>query len=172
MQDFLFYFISFFRFPNYQYYYFYFSYFPATETCDGNEHALQLAFAKLNLCCNVRCEDGLTELNVKNYKINITKYFEISSHFLLTFRSHIVEEEKKREKSNSIFSSINLTPILFSNMPLQMMTMMLYKIVDYCPDCFQAFQGKVEEILPYVFVHSDSMDVSIIKQKVKNSSFF
>ena len=98
--------------------------------------------------------------------------FEISSHFLLTFRSHIVEEEKKREKSNSIFSSINLTPILFSNMPLQMMTMMLYKIVDYCPDCFQAFQGKVEEILPYVFVHSDSMDVSIRKQKVKNSSFF
>ena len=151
---------------------FFFSYFSVTETCDGNEHALQLAFAKLNLCCNVRCEDGRTELNVKNYKINITKYFEFSSHFLLTFRSHIVEEEKKKEKSNSIFSSMNSTPILFSNMPLQVMTIILYKIVDYCPECFQAFQGKVEKILPYVLVHSDSMDVAIIKQKIKNTSYF
>ena len=145
---------------------------PSVEACDGNEHCLQLAFAKLILCCNVRCKDGSTELNIQNYKNNVTKYIEYSCHFLLSFRLYVINEEKKKEKSNSILNSFNSTPILFSNMPLNVMIILFYKFVDYCPIFFQNFKGQIEKLLPYALVHSDNIDISIKKQKIKNTSYF
>ena len=154
----------------------YFSYLPSVDVFDGNEHCIQMAIAKLLLCCNVRiCEDRTSfEINEIKYVENTSNYFEFCAHFLLSMRIHINNEEKKKEKSNSILNSLNSSNIiLYINRPLRAMTILLYKYLDYTTPYFKTFTGILDKLLPYVLVHSDRIDITVGKQKSKSVlSFF
>lgn len=101
------------------------------------------------------------------------KYCEYSANFILSFRIYVNGEEKKKEKNgllmNALNSTLNNTVIPFSNKPLRTMTILLQKFLDFCPLKYRSFVGKLEKLLPYVLVHSDSTDVSLGKQKSKNN---
>ena len=151
------------------------SYYPCVDAFDGNEYCTQLAIAKIILCCNVRSESHSTVLPIEeeNYKKDLMKYCEFSANFILSFRIYVNGEEKKKEKNgllmNALNSTLNNTVIPFSNKPLRAMSILLQKFLDFCPSKYKSFIGKLEKLLPYVLVHSDSTDISLGKQKSKNS---
>jgi hypothetical protein len=150
-------------------------YFPCVDAFDGNEYCTQLAIAKIILCCNVRSESHSTVLPLEeeSYKNDLMKYCEFSANFILSFRIYVNGEEKKKEKNGLIMNALNhtlnntVTPFL--NKPLRTMTILLQKFLDFCPLKFRSFVGKLEKLLPYVLVHSDSTDISLGKQKSKHN---
>ena len=163
-------------------FFFHFSYLPCVDAFDGNEYCAQLAIAKLLLCCNVQkntystttnttsTTNTIYSLNDEKYRNSITKYFNFSTHFILSFRIYIASDERKKESSfiNNLSLSLSSTDNNpYSNRPLSTMTILLQKFPQFCPKYYKGFIGKIEEFMPYVLVHSDSTDASLGKQKQK-----
>lgn len=160
---------------------------PCVDAFDGNEYCAQLAIAKLLLCCNVQKKTYSTATNNSNttntatistiyslvdekYRNSITKYFDFSTHFILSFRIYITSDERKKDSSfiNNLSLSLTSTDTNpYSNRPLSTMTILLQKFPQFCPKYYRSFTGKIEKFMPYVLVHSDSTDASLGKQKQK-----
>lgn len=158
-----------------------FSYLPCVDAFDGNEYCAQSAIAKLLLCCNVQKNTYSTttntatistiySLNDEKYRNSVTKYFDFSTHFILSFRIYITSDERKKDSSfiNNLSLSLSSTDTNpYSNRPLSTMTILLQKFPQFCPKHYRSFTGKIEKFMPYVLVHSDSTDASLGKQKQK-----
>lgn len=110
-------------------------------------------------------------LDDEKYRKSVTKYFDFSTHFILSFRIYIASEERKKDNTSFInnlslsLSSTDNNP--YANRPLSTMTILLQKFPQFCPKYYKSFIGKIEKFMPYVLVHSDSMDASLGKQKQK-----
>ena len=154
------------------------------DASDGNELCIQLAINKLIMCCNTRqcgeknanTDTDSTDMTLKLkfneeiYREDISKYSKISTHFVLSFRYFVDEEEERKKEKNSklIGSLLNSNFIQFSTHPLRAMTIVLQKFLNFCPKKCQSLIGLNENILPYCLVHSDSTDICLGKHKSKN----